>query len=90
MSLGYKSAKTFFFPSLRISIKCAISDRASLRLQRNTRIKTQSERHRTQDDMKSKTTPAYRAPEMWDCWRFQKPPGMATSVGTRMFLRARV
>ena len=42
--------------------------------------KDASERHRTQDDMKSKTTPAYRAPEMWDCWRFQKPPGMAADL----------
>jgi len=42
--------------------------------------KDASERHRVQDDMKSKTTPAYRAPEMWDCWRFQKPPGTAADL----------
>jgi len=39
-----------------------------------------TERHRIQDEMKSKTTPAYRAPEMWDTWKFQKPPGTASDL----------
>ena len=42
--------------------------------------KDANERHRIQDDMKSKTTPAYRAPEMWDCWKFQKPPSLAADL----------